>query len=105
VGFGTEILFMLMLGLLVLGPKRLQTMLAHIARAKARFEDASHGFRSQLAAELDAEVAPGSFNRCTPRIRPPQASHNIAACAPSQMTPPNPPSSWDREPDQENNLD
>jgi Sec-independent protein translocase protein TatA len=54
VGFGTEILFMLMLGLLVLGPKRLQTMLAHIARAKARFEDANRGLKSQLAAELDA---------------------------------------------------
>ncbi len=53
-GFGTEILFLLMLGLLVLGPKRLHTMLGHIARAKARFEDASRGFKSQLAAELDA---------------------------------------------------
>jgi Sec-independent protein translocase protein TatA len=54
VGFGTEILFLLMLGLLVLGPKRLHTMLAHVARAKAEFESASRGFKSQLAAELDA---------------------------------------------------
>jgi Sec-independent protein translocase protein TatA len=53
VGFGTEILFLLMLGLLVLGPKRLHTMLAHVARAKAEFEDASRGFKSQLTAELD----------------------------------------------------
>ena len=53
-GFGTEILFVLMLGLLVLGPKRLRTMLAHVARAKAEFEDVSRGFKSQLAAELDA---------------------------------------------------
>ncbi len=53
-GFGTEILFMLMLGLLVLGPKRLHTMLGHVARAKSQFEDASRGFKSQLAAELDA---------------------------------------------------
>jgi Sec-independent protein translocase protein TatA len=52
-GFGTEILFLLMLGLLVLGPKRLHTMLTHVARAKAEFEDASRGFKSQLAAELD----------------------------------------------------
>ena len=57
-GFGTEILFLLMLGLLVLGPKRLHTMLAHVARAKAQFEGASRGFKSQLAAELDA--APGN---------------------------------------------
>jgi Sec-independent protein translocase protein TatA len=54
VGFGTEILFVLMLGLLVLGPKRLHTMLAHVVRAKAKFEHASRGFKSQLSAELDA---------------------------------------------------
>ena len=52
-GFGTEVLFMLMLGLLVLGPKRLHTMLGHMARAKAEFEHASRSFKSQLAAELD----------------------------------------------------
>ena len=51
-GFGTEILFMLMLGLLVLGPKQLHTLLGHVARAKAKFEEASRGFKSRLA-ELD----------------------------------------------------
>jgi Sec-independent protein translocase protein TatA len=54
VGFGTEILFVLVLGLLVLGPKRLYTILGHVARAKAQFEEASRGFRSQLSAELEA---------------------------------------------------
>jgi Sec-independent protein translocase protein TatA len=54
VGFGTEILFVLMLGLLVLGPQRLHTMLAHVVRAEAKFEDASRCFKSQLSAELDA---------------------------------------------------
>jgi len=54
VGFGTEILFVLMLGLLVLGPKRMHTMLGHVARAKAQFEKASRGLKSQLDAELDA---------------------------------------------------
>ena len=53
-GFGTEILFILMLGLLVLGPKQLHTLLGHVARAKAQFEEASRDFKSQLAAELDA---------------------------------------------------
>ena len=43
-----------MLGLLVLGPKQLHTLLGHVARAKAQFQEASRGFRSQLAAELDA---------------------------------------------------
>ena len=51
---GTEILFILMLGLLVLGPKQLHTLLGHVARAKAQFEEASRGLKSQLAAELDA---------------------------------------------------
>ena len=32
-GFGTEVLFTLMLGMLILGPKRLHTMLGHLARA------------------------------------------------------------------------
>ena len=53
-GFGTEILFVLVLGLLVLGPKRLHATLAHLARAKAQFEEASRGFKSNLEAELDA---------------------------------------------------
>jgi len=54
VGFGTEILFMLMLGLVVLGPKRLHAMLGHVAQAKAELEKATRGIRSQLGAELDA---------------------------------------------------
>jgi len=54
VGFGAEILFVLRLGLLLLGPKQLHTLLGHVARAKAQFEQASRGFKSQLAAELDA---------------------------------------------------
>ena len=53
-GLGGEILFILLLGLLVLGPKQLHTLLGHVARAKAQFEEMSRGFKSQLAAELDA---------------------------------------------------
>ena len=53
-GLGTEILFILMLGLLVLGPKQLHALLGHVARAKAQFEEASRSFKSQLAAELEA---------------------------------------------------
>lgn len=58
-GLGTEILFALMLGFLVLGPKRLQTMLLDAARAKAKFVEASRGFKSQLAAELDTDSGAG----------------------------------------------
>jgi Sec-independent protein translocase protein TatA len=54
VGLGTEILFVLLLGLLVLGPKQLHTLLGRVARAKAQFEEASRSFKSQLAAEVDA---------------------------------------------------
>jgi Sec-independent protein translocase protein TatA len=54
VGLGTEVLFILMLGLLVLGPKQLHTLLGHVARVKAQFEELSRGFKSQLAAQLDA---------------------------------------------------
>jgi Sec-independent protein translocase protein TatA len=54
VGFGTEILFVLLLGLLVLGPKQLHALLGHVARAKAQLEEASRGFKAQLAAEFDA---------------------------------------------------
>ena len=53
-GFGTEILFMLLLGLLVLGPKRLHAMLGQVARAKAELENAAQGIKSQLGAELEA---------------------------------------------------
>ena len=53
-GLGTEILFILVLGLLVLGPKQLHTLLGRAARAKSQFEEASRSFKSQLAAELDA---------------------------------------------------
>ena len=53
-GFGTEVLFILTLGLLILGPKQLHTMLGHLARAKARFEEVRHGLKSQLAAEFDS---------------------------------------------------
>ncbi len=57
--FGTEIIFILLLALLVLGPKRLHTTLAQIARAKAQFENATHSFKSQLAAEFEAAPANG----------------------------------------------
>jgi Sec-independent protein translocase protein TatA len=53
-GLGTEILFILMLGLLLLGPKQMHTLLGHVARAKAQFEEARRGIKSQLEAELDA---------------------------------------------------
>ncbi len=54
-GFGTEILFILLFGLVVLGPKPLHAMLVKVARAKAEFKEVTQGFKSQLTAELEAE--------------------------------------------------
>jgi Sec-independent protein translocase protein TatA len=61
VGIGTEMVFVLVLGLLLLGPKRLPAILAHVVRAKAQLENATRTFGSQLEAELEA----GQRNRQT----------------------------------------
>jgi len=68
VGLGTEILFVLILGLLVLGPKQMHALLGHVVRAKAQFEEASRGFKSQLAEELAATHEDGEA----------EASHELA---------------------------
>ena len=62
-GFGAEILFVLLLGLLVLGPKRLVTMLGRVARARAQIENATRGFRSQLSAELHGSPMKSNTDR------------------------------------------
>jgi Sec-independent protein translocase protein TatA len=53
VGFGTEIFFFMALGVIVLGPRRLQALIGHVARAKARFEETTQALESQLAKEVD----------------------------------------------------
>jgi hypothetical protein len=58
-----EILFVLFLGLLVLGPKRLHAILGRVAQAKAELENVARGLKSQLAAELDA--VPGASKDCS----------------------------------------
>jgi len=65
---GTEILLILALGLLILGPKGLHTLVGHVARAKAQFDEARRGFKSQLEAELDAVHQEGETD----------ASHELA---------------------------
>ena len=54
-GFGTEILFIVMLGFLFVGPKRLPTILGHIARAKARLESATRTLEAELEANLEPQ--------------------------------------------------
>ena len=55
-GFGTEILFLLLLGLIFLGPKQMHSMLRYVARTKAEFDRASRSLRAQLDAELETPV-------------------------------------------------
>ena len=58
-GLSTEILFILVLGLLILGPKQLHSLLGHVARVKAQVKEVSRDFQSQLAAELNAAPEEG----------------------------------------------
>lgn len=52
-GFGGEVLFMVALGLVLLGPKQLHVMLKHAARVRAEFQEASRNIKSQLTSELE----------------------------------------------------
>ena len=47
-GLGMELPLLLAIGFVVLGPKRMQTMLRHVARAKTELHKASRGIKSQL---------------------------------------------------------
>jgi len=55
-GFGAETLFMLGLGLVLLGPKQVQSLLQRAARAKAEWDKASSGLKAQLVAELEDDL-------------------------------------------------
>ena len=54
-GFGAEVFFFVALGVLVLGPKRLHTMIGHVTRAKARLEEITQAIKSQLVEETNSE--------------------------------------------------
>jgi Sec-independent protein translocase protein TatA len=70
VGFGSEILFVLALGLVLLGPKRLHTMLGHVARVKAELENATRGLKSRLAEELDLKESKANHSSETQHRSP-----------------------------------
>ena len=53
-GFGTELLLVLLLGFLLLGPKQMHALLGHVARAKALLDQTTRSLKSQLTAELEA---------------------------------------------------
>ncbi len=54
-GLGTGLPLFVALGFLVLGPKRMHAMLGRLANAKAEFDKASRGLKSQITAELSGE--------------------------------------------------
>jgi Sec-independent protein translocase protein TatA len=55
-GFPAEVLFLCALGYVVLGPKRMQTLLQRIARVKAEFDKT----RRQITSELTTEHKGGT---------------------------------------------
>jgi Sec-independent protein translocase protein TatA len=59
VGFGSEILFILVLALLFFGPRQLHALWGHVASAKDRLAEASRGLRSQIEAEFDVAKVEG----------------------------------------------
>jgi Sec-independent protein translocase protein TatA len=55
-GFGTEILLLVVVGFLVLGPKRMQEVVRTVASVKAKLEQTTREIKSQLASELEGET-------------------------------------------------
>jgi Sec-independent protein translocase protein TatA len=51
VGLGTELLLVLLLGFLILGPKQMHALLARAAPVKAEFDKATRSFKSHLTAK------------------------------------------------------
>jgi Sec-independent protein translocase protein TatA len=59
-GFGTEVLLLVVIGFLVLGPKRMQEVVRMVASMKTKLEQTTREIKSQLAAEIERE--PDSLN-------------------------------------------
>ena len=59
---GTELLFIVALGLVVLGPKRLHIVLADVTRAKAESDKASGGINAVRTAHTTSSSLPGGPN-------------------------------------------
>ena len=66
-GFGTELPLLLTLGFVVLGPKRMQATLRHVARAKAELDKAIWGIKSQLPPEAKGAPQDSRNDDGTPR--------------------------------------
>jgi Sec-independent protein translocase protein TatA len=51
VSLGTELLLVLLLGFLILGPKQMHALLGRVAHAKTEFDKVTRSFKSHLTAE------------------------------------------------------
>lgn len=58
---GAELLIGVVLGFVILGPRRMHSMLGELGKAKAQFDKARRELKSQLSAEL--ERAPGDVHQ------------------------------------------
>ena len=65
-GFGAGLPLFVVLGFLVLGPKRMHQVLRRVAKAKAAWERSSREIKSRLAAEIEGSPPSGSRLAATP---------------------------------------
>lgn len=68
---GPEMLLILVVALLVFGPRKLPQLGKTLGKAMGEFRRASHEFRSTLEREIDAEETPAP-----PRPAPVEAAHD-----------------------------
>ncbi len=52
-GLGSELLLVLLLGFLILGPKQMHALLGRVAHAKTEFDKVIRSFKSQVGAEFE----------------------------------------------------
>jgi Sec-independent protein translocase protein TatA len=57
VGLGIELLLVILLGFLILGPKQMHALPEHVLPAKTEFDKATRRFKSQLT-DLKAPIEP-----------------------------------------------
>jgi Sec-independent protein translocase protein TatA len=53
VSLGTELLLVLLLGFLILGPKQMHALLGRVAHVKAEFDKATRSFKTHLTAKSE----------------------------------------------------
>jgi Sec-independent protein translocase protein TatA len=102
VGFGTEVLFILAVGVLLLGPKPVVELLRCIARAKARLELATRRLKQHLDAELEAPTIRSNHlfrsGRAVMCRRMTGFENRECAASPADVGRSNPPVSYEGEP-------